>query len=131
MKPVLAPIAIWLDDFFGNGNTVDEKKWWLDLEVIGKRSFKYDTGNYVDVAKDTNRPSINPKKKQRGSDNIAYFPASTLPPPNMVGPYPTDRKLGLETAKEAETVAQAKARRKAGGKIPETYIPNYHIDSEP
>jgi reductive dehalogenase len=37
LKPILAPIAIWLDDFFGNGNPLDEKKWWLDLEVIGKR----------------------------------------------------------------------------------------------
>ena len=127
LKPILAPIAIWLDDFFGNGNTLDEKKWWLDLEVIGKRSFKYDTENYVKAAKGVNRPQIQPDKKWRGSDNIAYFPASTLPPPDYKGPYPTDRKLGLEIAKEAETVDEAKARRKKGGKMPDTYIPSYKI----
>ena len=131
LKPILAPVAIWLDDFLGNGNTVDEKKWWLDLEVMGKRSFKYDTENYVEVAKGVNRPAIKPNKKPRGNDNIAHFPASTLPPPDIKGPYPTDRKLGLKIAKEAETVEQAKARRRMGGKIPETYIPNYKVDNNP
>ena len=61
---------------------------------------------------------------------MAHFPASTLPPPNMLGPYPTDRKLGLKIAKEAETVAQAKDRRKAGGEIPKTYIPSYRADNK-
>jgi len=130
LKPILAPIAIWLDDFFGNGNPVDEKKWWLDLEVIGTRSFKYNPENYLEIAKGINRPRINPKKKPREKDNIAYFPASTLPPPDLIGPYPTDRKLGLQIAEEAETVAQARARRKAGGKIPKEYIPNYRVDKE-
>jgi reductive dehalogenase len=129
LKPFLVPVAIWLDDFFCNGNTVDEKKWWLDLEVLGKRSFKYDPENYVEVAKGVNRPTIQPNKKQRGDDNIAYFPASTLPPPDIKGPYPTDRKLGLRIAQEAETVDEAKTRRKLGGKVPETYIPNYEVDN--
>jgi ferredoxin len=130
LKPILAPIAIWLDDFFGNGNPLDEKKWWLDLEVIGKRSFKYDPENYVEAAKGVNRPAMKPNKKQRGGDNIAYFPALTLPSPDMLGPYPTDRKLGLKIAKEAETVAQAIDRRNAGGKIPKTYIPSFRVDKK-
>jgi reductive dehalogenase len=130
LKSVLAPIAIWLDDIAGNGNPVDEKKWWLDLEVMGKRSFKYDPENYVEAAKGVNRPMINKHKKQRGDDNIAYFPASTLPPPDMMGPYPTDRKLGLKLASEAETVEQGLLRRKNGGKIPETYVPSYQSDKK-
>jgi ferredoxin len=125
LKPILAPIAIWLDDVLGNGNPVDEKKWWLDLEVMGKKSFRYDPKNYVDVAMGTNRPMIDPNKKPRGADSIAHFPASTLPPPNMMGPYPTDRKLGLKIAAAAETAAEGRARRSTGGKIPETYIPSY------
>ena len=48
----------------------------------------------------------------------------------MLGPYPTDRKLGLKIAKEAETVAQAISRRNAGGKIPKTYIPSYLVDKK-
>ena len=130
LKPILAPVAIWLDDVFGNGNPLDQKKWWLDLEVMGRRSFKYDTENYVETAKGVNRPLIEPDKKQRGLDNIAYFPASTLPPPDMKRCYPTDRKLGLKIAREAETVAQAKERREVGGQIPETYIPNYEVDNK-
>jgi hypothetical protein len=60
LKPVLAPIAIWLDDVLGNGNPNDAKKWWLDLEVIGERSFKYNPDNYVVQAKDANRPNSGP-----------------------------------------------------------------------
>ena len=124
-KPILAPIAIWLDDFLGHGNPVDKKKWWLDLEVMGKRSFQYDPENYVEVANAANRPMINTQKKKRDTDNIAHFPASTLPPPDIRGPCPTDRKLGLEIAKKAETAAEGRKRRQAGGNIPPTYIPNY------
>jgi len=125
LKPVLAPIAIWLDDRLGNGNPVDQKKWWLDLEVMGKRSFRYDAKNYTVAAKGANRPKIDPGKKRRGADNIAYFPASTLPLPDHFGPSPTDRKLGLKIAAEAETVEQALARRARGGKMPDTYVPSY------
>lgn len=125
LKPVLAPFAIWLDDVLGNGNPIDAKKWWLDLEVMGKRTFRYDAQNFIVEAKGTNRPLIDPKKKPKAKDNIAYFPASTLPPPDMMGPYPTDRKLGLKIAAEAETVEQGIARRAAGGKMPDTYIPSY------
>jgi hypothetical protein len=125
LKPILVPIAIWLDDFFGNGNPIDEKKWWLDLEVIGRRSFKYDPENHVESAKGVNRPMIKKNKKQTRDDNIAHFPASTLPQPDMMEPYPTDRKLGLKLASEAETVEQGLLRRKNGGKVPETYIPSY------
>jgi ferredoxin len=125
LKPVLAPIAIWLDDLLGNGNPVDAKKWWLDLEVIGKRSFKYDPQNYVVAARDANRPKIDPKRKISPDKNIAYYPASTLPPPDQLTPCPTDRKAGLELAAQAETVEEALDRRARGGKIPDMYIPSY------
>ena len=55
----------------------------------------------------------------------AYFPASTLPPPDLMAPYPTDRKLGLELAAQAETVEEALVRRAAGGAMPASYIPSY------
>ncbi|NQV55193.1 MAG: Fe-S protein [Rhodospirillales bacterium] len=118
LKPILAPLAIWLDDALGNGNPVDAKKWWLDLEVIGERSFKYDPKNHVERAKGANRPMIDPKKKVNKAENIAYFPASTLPPPDLMAPFPTDRKLGLKLAREAETVAEALARRARNKKKP-------------
>ena len=59
------------------------------------------------------------------SNTIAYFPASTLPPPDFMKPHPTDRKLGLKMAAEAETVEQALARRARGGKPPATYTASY------
>ena len=125
LKPVLVPIAVWLDDFLGYGNPLDEKKWWLDLEVKGKRSFKYDPENIVVKAKDANRPKIKPGKKKREKDSIAYFPASTLPPPDLMEVAPTDRRQGLKFAENAETVQEALARRAAGGKPPKEYKPNY------
>ena len=125
LKPVLVPIAVWLDDFLGYGNPLDEKKWWLDLEVKGKRSFKYDPENIVVKAKEANRPKIKPGKKKREKDSIAYFPASTLPPPDLMEVSPTDRRQGLKFAENAETVHEALARRAAGGKPPKEYKPNY------
>jgi len=130
LKPVIAPIAIWLDDKLGNGNPVDEKKWWLDLEVIGPRSFMYNPKNFVVKARGANRPKIDPKKKIVQEQNIAYYPASTLPPPGQLTPCPTDRKAGLEIAARAETVDEALERRARGGSIPDMYIPSYRTDRD-
>ncbi|MGY9020348.1 MAG: hypothetical protein ACKVHX_12875 [Alphaproteobacteria bacterium] len=63
LKPVLAPIAIWLDDVLGYGNPINAKKWWLDLEVMGDETFKYDPKNYTVAAKGANRPNINPRRR--------------------------------------------------------------------
>jgi reductive dehalogenase len=125
LKPLIAPLAIRLDDVLGNGNPIDSKKWWLDLEVIGERCFKYDPDNYVVAAKQANRPKIDPKKKVHTELNIAYYPASTLPPPGAMKPCPTDRKLGLEMAARAESVEQALERRARGGAVPRMYVPSY------
>ena len=131
MKPVLAPIAIWLDDVLGNGNPNDVKQWWLNLEVIGERSFKYNPNNYVVKAKDVNRPKIEPNKRVNHDIKIAYYPASMLPPPGLKGPYPTDRKKGVEMAAKAETVKAALERRARGGERPEEYIPSYSTQDPP
>lgn len=125
LKPILAPIAIWLDDVLGNGNPNDAKKWWLDLEVIGKRSFKYNPEHYTVAAKGANRPKINPKKKINPNQKIAVYPASTLPPPDLMAPFPADRKLGEQLATQLETPKQARERRVNGGKMPDHYIPSY------
>ena len=68
---------------------------------------------------------INRNKKINRDTKIAYYPASTLPPPDLMEPYPTDRKKGLEIAAKAETPEEALIRRKNGGAIPEEYIPSY------
>ncbi len=122
MKPLLAPIAIWLDDVLGFGNPVDAKKWWLDLEVMGKRSFRYDSHNYVVKASGANRLKINPKKKVNADRDIAYFPAITQAPPDFVGAYPPDRKKGMQYAAQSESPQQALARRAKGGKVPAMHV---------
>ena len=127
LKPILAPLAIWLDDKIGNGNPVDAKKWWLDLEVIGDQCNKPDANNYCDTPTvGINRKKLRPEHYiDPKVHRISYFPASKVPPPNMEGAYPTDRKAGLEIADRAETVKQALARRKNGGPVPEEYRTNW------
>lgn len=125
LKPILQPIAIWLDDVLGYGNPINAKKWWLDLEIMGDKTFKYDPRNYTVAAKGANRPNINPKKKIPKEQKMAYYPASTLPPPDLLAAFPLDRKQGLRHAAEAETVPEAIARRARGGAKPATYIPSY------
>ena len=125
LKPVLQPMAVWLDDRLGYGNPIDAKKWWLDLEVMGEKTFRYDPQNYVTHAHGANRPKINPEKKPPKDQKIAVFPASTLPPPDLFAPHPADHKLGLELAARAETVEEAVARVARGGAKPSTYVPSY------
>jgi reductive dehalogenase len=121
LKPLLPRFLIWLDDLLGHGNPVDAKKWWLDLEVIGQQCNTWESTNYCDVPKATNRKQIQPGKSVQKKQKIAYFPASTVPPADATEPRVTDRKLGLEIAAQAETVAEAIARRKRGDPMPEWY----------
>lgn len=130
-KPALARIAAWLDDLLGGGNPVDEKKWWLDLEVIGRKSFRYNPENYTVEAKGANRPMIEPKKKVNRNRKFAYYPAASLPPPDLMGPYPLNRKQGEEIAKLAESVDEALRRRAKGGKKPDWYTPSYETGIYP
>ena len=92
---------------------------------MGDKTFKYDPRNYTVAAKGANRPNIYPKKKIPKEQKMAYYPASTLPPPDLLAAFPLDRKQGLRHAAEAETVPEAIARRARGGAKPATYIPSY------
>ncbi len=123
LKPVLAPLAIWLDDKLKNGTPNDAKKWWLDLEVIGDQCNQPDPKNYCD------HPTVGINRKQLRPDHyidpkthrISYFPASKVPPPDAEGPVSTDRRAGLDIAANAESVEQALARRAKGGPAPKEY----------
>ncbi len=122
LKPYLAPLAIWLDDKLGNGNPNDDKKWWLDLEVMGGPCHEPTPENYCETPNGANRRMIDPDRKfDPKRQKIAYYPASVIPPPDHVGPFPADRKLGLKFAEEAESVEQAVKRHRDGGPVPESY----------
>jgi len=73
-------------------------------------------------------PQYQPKKKIPKDQKMAYYPASTLPPPDLLAPFPLDRKQGLKHAAEAGTVSEAIARRARGGEKPATYIPSYKTE---
>jgi len=105
LKPILVPIATWLDDKLGNGRLNTIKKWWLDLEVVNDITVKPQVGtNRRDLAPNAN---IDPSRQK-----IAYYPAATMPPPDTFEtPYPVDRKAALDEAGRMETPLEALARK--------------------
>jgi ferredoxin len=122
LKPLLVPIATRLDDWLGHGVRNPVKKWWLDLEIVDGVSVLPRKGvNERDL--DLKR-WIDPKKQK-----IAYYHADIMPPPNSSGiPQMVDRKAALAAAAKVETPAEALARRAAGGKKPDHYIPAGPLD---
>ena len=105
LKPILVPIATWLDDKLGNGRLNTIKKWWLDLEVVNDITVEPQVGtNRRDLAPNAN---IDPSRQK-----IAYYPAATMPPPDTFEtPYPVDRKAALDEAGRMETPLEALARK--------------------
>ncbi len=116
LKPLLVPIATWLDDKIGNGRRNPAKKWWFDHEIVG--------GVAVTPPKGTNQRDIEPGRKLDPSKHkVAYYHANMMPPPDAANPVPIDRKAALAAAEVVETPEQARARKAAGGAIPAHYAP--------
>ena len=73
LKPLMVPVAVWLDDRLGYGMRNLRKKWWLDLEVVDGVTVKPEATNQRDI--DINHP-MNLKREK-----IAYHHANMMPPP--------------------------------------------------
>jgi ferredoxin len=115
LKPVLVPIATWLDDRIGNGRRNPVKKWWFDHEIVDGTTI---------AAKGTNQRDLDPGRKlDPAKQTIAFYHASMMPPPDAAGPYPLDRKAALAAARLVESPAEAKQRKVAGGAVPGHYLP--------
>lgn len=115
LKPILVPIAVYLDDRLGYGMRNPAKKWWLDLEVVDGVSI---------AAQGTNQRDLNVHRKWNTSrEKIAYYNADMMPAPDATKPVPVDRKAAKAAAKILETPAEARARHAAGGVKPVHYIP--------
>jgi len=115
LKPLLVPIATWIDDRLGNGRRNPAKKWWFDHEIVG---------GVAVAAKGTNRRDIDPGRKlDPAKHKVAYYHANMMPPPDAAGPIPVDRKAALAAADMVETPDQARARKEAGGPPPPHYTP--------
>jgi len=115
LKPLMVPLATWLDDALGNGRRNPAKKWWFDHEMIG---------GVAREAKATNRRDIDPARKlDPAKQKMAYYPASAMPPPDADGPVPVDRKAAMAAAAELETPDEARRRIANRGAPPAHYTP--------
>jgi hypothetical protein len=115
LKPVMVPIAAWLDDKLGNGKRNPVKRWWFDHEIV----------NGVAVApKATNERDIDPARKvDPASQKMAYYHADIMPPPDEPAVVPVDRKAAMAAKDLLETPAEARRRRAQGEPMPPHYIP--------
>lgn len=116
LKPLLVPVATWLDDRLGNGRRNPAKKWWFDHEIVG--------GVAVAPPKGTNQRDIEPDRRlDPAKHRVAYYHANMMPPPDARAPVPIDRKSALAAAEVVETPEQARTRKAAGGPMPAHYAP--------
>ena len=115
LKPLLVPLAAWLDDVFGYGKRNPAKKWWFDHELV----------KGVTVApRGANERDIDPRRKvDPDKHKIAYYNADQMPPPDVLSPVPVDRKAALRAAAALETPQQASQRVARGSAIPLHYVP--------
>ncbi len=114
LKPLLAPIAVYLDDKIGYGRRNPVKRWWSDLEMVGGRAIK---------AKATNERDLDLAADVSGKKSpVGYYHAADMPPPNSQHPHPVSHKQAIARAANIETVGAALARRKRGEPPPSHYI---------
>jgi ferredoxin len=115
LKPVMVPLAAWLDDVVGNGKRNPAKKWWFDHEMVD--------GVAVEPA-GTNQRDIDPSHKiDPARQKMATYNANMMPPPDHVDPFPVNRKEALAATTVLETPAQARTRKLRGGRVPIHYRP--------
>jgi reductive dehalogenase len=123
LKPVMVPIAAWMDDWLGNGRRNPAKKWWFDHEMID--------GVAVDPPRGTNERDLDPSRKvDPARQKMAYYHASMMPPPNAGGAEVVDRKAAMEAAAWLETPDEARRRIAAGGKTPDHYVATPPVSDE-
>jgi ferredoxin len=115
LKPVMVPIATFVDDWLQNGKRNLAKKWWLDQEIV----------NGVAITpKGTNARDIDPARKVNPADQkMAVYPASVMPPPDERGPVVVDRKAAMAAVEQLETPQDALVRVAAGMPAPAQYRP--------
>ncbi|MDP6517541.1 MAG: reductive dehalogenase domain-containing protein, partial [Alphaproteobacteria bacterium] len=123
-KPVMVPIAAWLDDYLGNGKRHPVKKWWLDLEIVDGVCVAPVNGvNERDLDLSQN---IDPAKQK-----MALYPANMMPVPNDTHPQPVDRKAARAAMTRAETPLEALVRRARDEAMPADYLPTPAVAGGP
>ena len=123
LKPLMVPIATWLDDALGNGKRNPAKKWWYDHEIVNGVAMTPKATNQRDLR--TER-YIDPKHQK-----IAYYNANAMPPPDAPGTVRVDRKGAVASGALLETPAEAAARVARGEAPPEHYTPTPPLGIDP
>ena len=114
LKPLLVPIAVWLDDKLGHGVRNPVKKWWLDLEMVD--------GKCVHPPKGVNQRDLNLDHKiDPAEQKMAYYHADVMPPPDSAEPVLIDRKAALKAKVLLESPDEARARVASGKPKPAHY----------
>ena len=115
LKPMMVPIARWLDDALGNGKRNSHKKWWFDHEIIN--------GVTVTPKAGTNQRDIDPSRSiDPARQKMAIFHADMMPPPDAGEPVPLNRKAGLAAMEKVETPDEARKRLDNGVVRPPHYV---------
>lgn len=117
LKPVLVPVATWLDDVLGNGIRNPAKRWWLDLEIVD--------GVCVTPRKGVNERDLDLERSvDPATQKIAYYNANLMPPANSHGmAMKPNRKEAIAAGSLLETPDEARARVRSGGDKPLHYVP--------
>ena len=120
LKPIMVPIAVYLDDKLGYGKRNQHKRWWQDLELIDgvARTPKATNERDIDINADTSG-----KKSP-----VGYYHASDMPAPNAIEPVPANHKQAIARNVHIETPDQALTRRSKQGSKPAHYIPTKILD---
>ena len=122
LKPLMVPIATFMDDWLANGKRNPVKKWWFDHELV----------NGIAVApKGTNQRDIDPDRKvDPAQQKMAIYHASMMPPPDELGPVVVDRKAAMAAVGLLETPSQAQRRTAAGVAAPRHYAPTPPVSAK-
>jgi reductive dehalogenase len=94
-----------LDDWVRHGARNPVKKWWGDLTRT--------VDGTVENARGTNNRDLrlDDRSKTPKAQEIAYYPAATMPPPGERDSVPIDRKDAVKRQHSMETPESARARR--------------------
>ena len=78
LKPLLVPIATFLDGLVAEWKAQSRKKWWFDHELVN---------GMVVTPKGTNQRDIDPTRKVNpAQQKMAIYHANMMPPPDRDGP---------------------------------------------
>ncbi len=113
LKPLLVPIAVYLDDRIGYGNRNPVKRWWLDLELVDGQAR---------VPAGTNERDLDLSADTSGRKSpVGYYNAADMPRGDEREPVLANHKQAIDRSRLIETVDAAVQRRATGGATPEHY----------